>query len=77
LLKLDNRNFDFKQLPKGEKWIYKKERKNFFRIQHDCPFINTPYGNLGKTLLFFYVVNVSLILQYDCCDRKVFDPGGI
>jgi len=73
---MDKQNFDFKQLHKEEKWEYKKEHKNVFRIQLDCPVINTTYGNFGKTLIFFYAVNISLILLHDCCDRKVFDPGG-
>ena len=76
LLTMDKQNFDFKQLHKEEKWEYKKEHKNVFRIQLDCPVINTTYGNFGKTLIFFYAVNISLILLHDCCDRKVFDPGG-
>jgi len=76
LLTMDKQNFDFKQLHKEEKWKYKKEHKNVFRIEPDCPVINTTYGNLGKTLLFFYAVNISLILLCDCCYRKVFDPGG-
>ena len=76
LLTMDKQNFDFKQLHKEEKWKYKKEHKNVFRIQPDCPVINTTFGNLGKTLLSFYAVNISLILLRDCCDRMVFDLGG-
>jgi len=37
LLIVDKKNFDFKQLHKEEKWKYKKEHKNIFRNQHDCP----------------------------------------
>ena len=58
LLTMDKKNFEFKQLHKEEKWKYKKEHKNISRIQHDCLIINTTYGNPGKTLLFFYAVNI-------------------
>jgi len=68
--------FDFKQLHKEEKWKYKKKNKNIFRNQHNCPAINTAYSKPGKILLFFYAVNISLILLRDCCDRKVLDPRG-
>jgi len=75
LLTMDKKIFEFKQLHKEEKWKHKKTHKNIFRNQHDCPVINTAYGNPGKTLLFFYA-KYFIDLTSDCCDRKVFDPGG-
>jgi len=73
---MDKKNFKFRQLHKKERWKYKKENKNIFRLQHDCLVIDTKYGNFGKTLLFFYVVIISLILLRGCFEKRVFDPGG-
>jgi len=42
---MDKQNFDFKQLDKEEKWKYKKEHKNVFRIQPD--FGRSLLHNLG------------------------------
>ena len=76
LLTMDKKIFEFKQLHKEEKWNYEKSNQNVFRIQHDYPVLGIKYGNFGKTLLFFYAVNISLILLCDCFNRKVFNPGG-
>jgi len=42
---MDKKISKFRQPHKEEKWKYKKENKNVFRIQHDYPTIGTKYNN--------------------------------